>query len=152
MTDFQFRKDGENLVVKKERNLNNCRNRETMRDVLISAVYDPASPIQSNPVLDADYKSEQKFKDGVLNQATTEETYLFEPSSTSHSSAKTTVKTSLTFKSQKGDVPDAKVSLPKSLIFEAPHPVTKSSADDILAALKKVKEEEPEEGTKKNEK
>ncbi|XP_019888404.1 apolipophorins [Ooceraea biroi] len=140
-TDFSFNKEGETLTIRKDRNLNRCSHRETINEGPVSAIYDLKSDIQSAPILGAHQKIEQRFKRGILNKATSVETYKLRPWSNGDLSAKTIVQTTLTLKSDSGDKPAAPVSLPKSLIFEAPHPVIKSSPDDIIAAVKASAEE-----------
>lgn len=141
-TEFNFHKEGDSLVVQKERNLARCSHRESIREGPVSAIYDQHSDIQSAPLLWSHQRIEQRFKRGVLNKATSVETYKLKPWSNGDLGVKTVVQTTLTLNSEKGDSPNAPVSLPKSLIFEAPHPVIKSSADAIGAALKAVSAEE----------
>lgn len=141
-TDFTFHKDGESLVVNKERNLVRCSHRENIREGPVSAIYDSKSDIQSTPLLSSHQKIEQRFKRGILNKATSVETYKLKPWSNGDIGAKTVVQTTLTLKGEKGDSPNAPVIQSKSLIFEAPHPVIKSSADAIGAALKTASSEE----------
>lgn len=143
-TDFSFNKEGETLTVKKERNLNRCFHRENIREGPLSVIYDPKSDIHSAPTLASHQKIEQRFKRGILNKATSVETYKLRPWSNGNLGAKTIVQTTLTLKSDNGDKPVAPVSQPKSLIFEAPHPVIKSSVDSIMAAMKAVSAEERE--------
>ncbi|KAM0732090.1 Apolipophorin [Formica fusca] len=141
-TDFTFHKDGESLVIQKERNLVRCSHRENIREGPVSAIYDSKSDIQSVPLLSSHQKIEQRFKRGILNKATSVETYKLKPWSNGDINAKTVVQTTLTLKGEKGDSPNAPVTQPKSLIFEAPHPVIKSSADAIATALKTASSEE----------
>ncbi|KAL6440757.1 hypothetical protein ACFW04_003301 [Cataglyphis niger] len=141
-TDFTFHKDGESLVVHKQRNLVRCSHRENIREGPVSAIYDSKSDIQSIPLLSSHQTIEQRFKRGILNKATSVETYKLKPWSNGDINAKTIVQTTLTLKGEKGDSPNAPVTKPKSLIFEAPHPVIKSSADAIAAALKTASSEE----------
>ncbi|KAL6267909.1 hypothetical protein P5V15_000977, partial [Pogonomyrmex californicus] len=141
-TDFTFHKDGDSLVIQKERNLIRCSHRESIRNSPVSAIYDQKSDIQSAPLLSSRQTIEQRFKRGILNKATSVETYKLKPWSNGDISAKTIVQTTLTLKGEKGDSPNAPVSQPKSLIFEAPHPVVKSSVDSITAAIKAASAEE----------
>lgn len=141
-TDFTFHKEGDSLVVKKERDLSRCSHRESNRQGPMSAIQNLKSDIQAIPWLSSHQKIEQRFKRGILNKATSVETYKLKAFSNGDVGAKTVVQTTLTFKGDKGDNPTATVSQPKSLIFEAPHPVIKSSADSILAALKAACAEE----------
>lgn len=66
------------------------------------------------------------------------ETYKLRPFSNGDAGAKTVVETILTLKGQKEDSPTAAVNLPKSIIFEAPHPVVKSSVEAIEKALQSI--------------
>lgn len=141
-TDFDFHKDGDSLVIHKERDLVRCSHRETIKNGLVSAVYDQKSDIQSAPLVSSHQKIEQRFKRGILNKATSVETYKLKPWSNGDLGAKTIVQTTLTLKGEKGDSPNAPVSQPRSLIFEAPHPVVKSSPDSIATALKAASAEE----------
>ncbi|XP_011871153.1 PREDICTED: apolipophorins [Vollenhovia emeryi] len=141
-TDFTFHKDGESLVVLKEKDLIRCAYRENIRNGPVSAIYDAKSDIQSAPLLSGHQKVEQRFKRGILNKVTSVETYKLKAWRNGDLGAKTVVQTTMTLKGEKGDVPDAPVSQPKSLIFEAPHPVVKSSPDSIAAALKAASAEE----------
>lgn len=130
------------MIVRKERDLSHCSYRESMQYGPISSIQDLHSNIQSAPWLSSHQKIEQRFKRGILNKASSVETYNLKPFSNGDVGAKTVVQTTLTFKSDKGDSPNAAVSLPKSIIFEAPHPVVKSSVDSITAALKASNAEE----------
>ncbi|XP_071631577.1 apolipophorins [Temnothorax longispinosus] len=141
-TDFSFHKDGDSLVIHKERDLIRCSYRESIRNGPVSAIYDQKSDIQSAPLLSSHQKIEQRFKRGILNKATSAETYKLKPWSNGDIGAKTIVQTTLTLKGEKGDSPNAPVSQPRSLIFEAPHPVVKSSPDSIAAAVKAASAEE----------
>lgn len=130
------------MVIHKERDLIRCSHRENIKNGLVSAVYDQKSDIQAAPLLSSHQKIEQRFKRGILNKATSVETYKLKPWSNGDLGAKTIVQTTLTLKGEKGHSPNAPVSQPKSLIFEAPHPVVKSSPDKIAAALKAANAEE----------
>ncbi|XP_018353837.1 PREDICTED: apolipophorins [Trachymyrmex septentrionalis] len=142
-TDFSFHKDGDSLVIHKERDLLRCSYRESIRIGPVSAIYESQkSDAQSAPLLSSHQKIEQRFKRGILNKATSVETYKLKPWSNGDIGAKTIVQTTLTLKGEKGDSPNAPVSEPKSLIFETPHPVVKSSVDSIAAALKAASAEE----------
>jgi len=139
-TDFTFYKDGDSLIIHKEKDLIRCSHRENIRPVF--AIYDQKSDIQSCPLLSSHQKIEQRFKRGILNKATSVETYKLKPWSNGDIGAKTIVQTTLTLKGEKGDSLNAPVSQSRSLIFEAPHPVVKSSADSIATAVKATSAEE----------
>ncbi|XP_015429625.1 PREDICTED: apolipophorins [Dufourea novaeangliae] len=140
-TDFTFRKDGDMLTIHKSRDLARCAYRENVNQGLVSASADVAAGLQSAPLLASQQETEQRFKRGVLNKAVSKETYKLIPFSNGNAGANTVVETTLTLKSEKSDNPTAPVSLPKSLIFEPPHPVVKSSVDAINNALKAAKDE-----------
>ncbi|XP_024936320.1 apolipophorins isoform X2 [Cephus cinctus] len=144
-TDFNFHKEGGSLVVRKYRNLGQCAYRENIKQDLVSSTFNPNSDIKSSPILDSEQKVEQHFKHGILNKAVSTETYNFKPFSKGESGAKTVVVTTLTLKGQKSGVASSSTSAPKSIIFEAPHPVIKSSVETIVSALRAAKEEMPDE-------
>ncbi|XP_076231616.1 retinoid- and fatty-acid binding glycoprotein apolipophorin [Calliopsis andreniformis] len=141
LTHFTFQKDGDSLVVRKNRNLAECAFRENINQDLISASTDTSAGIKSSPLLGAQQSVEQHFKRGVLNSATSNEVYQLRPFSNGEAGAKTSVETKLTLTGEKADNPTAAVAQPKSLIFEAPHPILKSSTDAISNALKAAKAE-----------
>lgn len=99
------------------------------------------SEIRSSPILNGEYSSQQKFKNGVLDNAEVTEHYLYVPFSVGKNGAKATVTAKLHFTGTSKQSPANKVSVPKSIIFENPHLVNtdKNNADAILAALKEVK-------------
>ncbi|XP_001604024.1 apolipophorins [Nasonia vitripennis] len=138
VTDFIFSKDGDAQVVTKSRNLNQCSNRENIKQGLFSGIVNPNAGIQSTPIIAGHQKVEQRFKGGVLDKAVSTETYKLRPFSNGEAGAKTVVETVLTYKGKKEDSPTAAVSLPKSIIFEAPHPVVKSSVEAIDKAMQPI--------------
>nr|XP_034187967.1 apolipophorins [Osmia lignaria] len=140
-TDFSFHKEGDTMVVRKNRNLVQCAYRENINQGLISASVDTAAGIKSSPLLASQQGVVQRFKRGVLTEAVSKEAYELRPFSNGNAGAKTAMETRLALKSEKADNPTAAVSQPKSLIFEAPHPVLQSSADAISNALKAAKAE-----------
>ncbi|KAI4494899.1 hypothetical protein M0804_001100 [Polistes exclamans] len=143
-TDFTFQKEGDSLLVQKYKDLSQCSYRENIGQGLVTSVFDKSSGIKSTPLLESQQKIEQRFKQGILNKASSTETYKLQPFSNGDAGARTVVETTLTFKGEKGDNPSAPVSVPKSIIFEAPHPVIKSSVDAISNALKAVSKEKGE--------
>ncbi|KAK0091317.1 hypothetical protein PV326_003399, partial [Microctonus aethiopoides] len=142
-TEFEYRKEGDNLTVRKSRNLARCSHRESMKHGLIHAIYDDSSEIKSSPVLNSQQQINQIFTKGILNNAKSTETYYYRPFANGDAGAKTVVQSSLTFKSEKADAANAApVSLSKSLVFDPPHPVTESSSSEaIVNALKAVKDQ-----------
>ncbi|XP_023246016.1 apolipophorins [Copidosoma floridanum] len=137
-TDFSFFKEADVQVVQKTRNLNACSGREHVKHGLFSGIVDSSAGMQSTPLIGAKQKVEQRFKAGVLDKAVSSETYKLRPFSNGEAGARTTVETTLTYKGKKDGSGGAQVSLPKSLIFEAPHPVVKSSVEAIEKALQPI--------------
>nr|XP_012148156.1 PREDICTED: apolipophorins [Megachile rotundata] len=153
LTEFNFRKDGDTVTVRKDRNLAQCSYRENLNQGLISASVDTSAGMKSSPLLGSQQAIVQRFKQGILTEASSKELYELRPFSNGNAGAKTTVDTKLVLKKEKADSPTAAVSLPKSLIFERPHPVPKSSVEAITNALKATKDEvasgvKPEAATK----
>ncbi|XP_058796215.1 apolipophorins [Phymastichus coffea] len=144
VTDFNFAKEGDHQLVTKYRDLNHCSNRENIKQGLFSGITNQNAGLQSLPIINAHQKVEQRFKNGVLDKAVSTETYKLRPFSNGEAGAKTVVETVLTFKGQKGDSPTAPVSVPKSLIFEAPHVVVKSSVESIEKALQAIHKDDHE--------
>lgn len=96
-------------------------------------------------MLSAQQKVEQRFKQGILNRAISTETYKFKPFSNGDAGAKTVIEVVLTLKNEKKDNgPAAVVSVPKTIFFESPHPIIKSSVTSIMNALNAVKEQCPD--------
>lgn len=150
-TDFTFHKDGDVLVVNKYRNLADCAYRETIRQGLITAAFDPTAETKSSPLLSSHLKTEQRFLKGVLQKAVSSENYLLRPFSNGDAGAKTTVRMELNLKDEKPTTsPAGPVTQPKSLIFDPPHPVVDSSVDAIVKALTAVKEQCPESAVKEH--
>lgn len=152
-TEFNFRKEGDSLIVNKNRNLATCAFRENMNQGLVIGNTDAEAGVKSSPLLGSQQSIEQRFKRGILNKAVSKEQYTLRPFSNGQAGANTNVETTLTLKSEKADNPTAAVSQPKSIIFEAPQPVLKSSAEAVGNALKAAKAEvvggvKPEAATK----
>lgn len=117
------------------RNLDQCSYRENIKQDLIFSTFNENANVKSTPILAAEQKVEQQFNRGILNKAVSTETYKFKPFSSGEAPAKTVVETTLTLRGEKGDSPAAPVSEPKSLIFEAPHLVVRSSVNAIEKSL-----------------
>lgn len=124
--------------------MNSCSGRESIKQGLFSGIINPAAGIQSTPIIGGYQKVEQRFKNGVLEKAVSSETYKLRPFSNGDAGAKTTVETTLTFKGKKDGGQTAAVSVPKSLIFEAPHAVVKSSVEAIEKALQPIHKDDAE--------
>lgn len=140
-TSFSFHKKGEVLLVEKTRNLEQCAFRENSNQGLISTTVDTVAGLKSSPLLASSQTIRQRFKEGILESATSTEVHKLRPFSNGEAGTKTVVETSLTLKSEKPDTPAAPVTLPKSLIFDAPHPVVKYTAKDIATAVKAAQEQ-----------
>nr|XP_033329599.1 apolipophorins [Megalopta genalis] len=140
-TKFSFYKKGETLVVEKTRNLDQCSFRENVNQGLVTAMVDTATGLKTTPLLDSHQTINQRFKQGVLDSATSTETYKLRPFSNGESGAKTVVETTLSFTGEKPENPTKPVSAPKTLIFDAPHAVVKYNQEDIAKALKAAQAE-----------
>ncbi|XP_012266095.2 apolipophorins [Athalia rosae] len=143
-TDFTFSTNGESRTIKKLRNLEQCSFRESIKQDFITATFNQNSQIKSAPLLAAEQKVEQQFARGILQKAVSVETYNYRPFSNGESGTKTIVEIVLTFKEERGDSPTAPVSEPKSIVFESPHIVVKSSVDAIQKALHATKDSMPD--------
>ncbi|XP_015121091.1 apolipophorins [Diachasma alloeum] len=146
-TNFEFRTEGDKLTVHKRKNLSNCSHREHLRHGLLYSTYDGSSDIQTSPIVDSHQEIEQILENGILNSVKSTETYIYRPFTNGEAGAKTVIHSKLILKSSSADGQSkALVSIPKSLIFEAPHPVVESSAEAIINSLKAIKEtSKPEE-------
>lgn len=146
-TNFESHKEGDKLTVNKRKNLASCSHRENLRHGLFYSTHDGSSDIQTSPILDSHQDIEQIFQSGILNSVKSTETYIYRPFTNGEAGAKTIIHSSLTLKSSSADGSKGKeISVPKSLIFEAPHPVVESSPEAIINSLKAVKEtSKPEE-------
>ncbi|XP_076294213.1 retinoid- and fatty-acid binding glycoprotein apolipophorin [Lasioglossum baleicum] len=140
-TSFLFHKKGEVLLVEKTRNLEQCAFRENSDQGLISTTVDTAAGLKTSPLLASSQTIKQRFKQGVLESATSTEVHKLRPFSNGEAGTKTVVQTSLILKSEKPDTPTAPVTSPKSLIFDVPHPVVKYQAKDIANAVKAAQEQ-----------
>lgn len=139
-TDISSRKEGNFLVIHKNRNLNKCAYRESIKQDFLATAFNLNSEIKSSPLLNGDYSSQQRIKNGILDQATVTENYLYVPFSVGQNGAKTTVQSKLQYAGETKDASKNKVSEPRSIIFENPHLVNtpKSNVDTILKAVKYV--------------
>lgn len=137
-TEVSQHKEGNVLVVQKSRNLNKCAYRESIGQTFFATVFNPDSEIKTSPILNADYNAKIRIKNGILDQATIEENYLYVPYSVGKNGAKVNIETTLKFVGTGKDNAQVKVSLPRSIIFEDPHPVTSphSNVNSILQAVK----------------
>jgi len=141
-TDFQFSKDGDTLIVRKERNLNRCAYREDFRSDILSVGYAGGSPLQNTPLMASSLKSTQKIKNKILDSAESVEEYFYRPLSNRDAGAKTVVETKIKLVSTKKQGPSSTaVSRQRSIIFEVPHTTTvPGNADAISKAIHKAHE------------
>lgn len=141
-TDITTHKEGNFFVIHKTRNLNRCAYRESIKQDFLATAFNLNSEIKSSPLLSGDYTSQQRIKNGVLDQAVVNENYLYVPFSIGKNGAKATVQSKLQFVGEAKDAGKNKISEPRSIIFENPHLVNtpKSNVDVILKAVKYVSE------------
>lgn len=97
-------------MVTKHRDLEKCQFREKLRQSFFAVSHGHESELQSSPLMDSQYESEQRFKNGVLESATVKEEYLFRPFSNGDSGAKTKVLTKLVFESKTPAAPPGTLS------------------------------------------
>lgn len=104
-TEFSFSKDGDVLIVRKERNLNRCAYREDFRSDILSVGYAGASPLQNTPLMASSMKSTQKIKNKIIDSAESVEEYFYRPFSNREAGAKTVVETKIKLVSTKKAAP-----------------------------------------------
>ena len=166
-TDFSFSKDGDTLIVRKERNLNRCAYREDFRSDILTVGYAGGSPLQNTPLMASSMKVVQKIKNKIIDSAESSEEYFYRPLSNRDAGAKTVVETKIKLVSSKKQGPSsskcnfpladcfqifnqytysvglfvAAVSRHRSIIFEVPHTTTvPGNADAITKAIHKAHE------------
>ncbi|XP_044764136.1 apolipophorins-like [Coccinella septempunctata] len=134
--------DGDIITISKSKNLNKCAFRESITHSFISSAFDLNSKIKTSPVLDSYLTSQQKIKAGVLDSANVVENYLFVPFSVGQNGAKATIESKLLLTGTGSDNPTTKCQVPKSIIFENPHPVNlqKTNVNVLLSKVKKISE------------
>ncbi|XP_028142993.1 apolipophorins isoform X2 [Diabrotica virgifera virgifera] len=139
-TEYAQHKEGADLVVIKGRNLNKCAYREHLRQDFFATTFNLNSEIKSSPILNGDYSAKLRIKNGILNQANVIENYLYLPFSVGKSGAKAEINSKLHLVGTSKDNPKAAPSVPKSIIFDNPHPVIapNSGVNVILNAVKEV--------------
>ncbi|KAB0791517.1 hypothetical protein PPYR_03317 [Photinus pyralis] len=139
--DINTRKDGAFLIVQKSRHLNRCGHRETISQDFTATAFNLDSDIKSTPILNGDYMSEQRIKNGILDYASITENYLHMPFSVGKNGAKATAFTKIQFAGSVKESPQDTTNTPRSIIFENPHLITadQNNVDAILTALKDAK-------------
>nr|QWT69540.1 apolipophorin [Harmonia axyridis] len=138
-TQISKTQEGDVVTITKSKNLNKCAFRESITNSFLSSAFDINSKVHSSPVLDSYLTIKQKIKAGVLDSANVVENYLFVPFSVGQSGAKATVESNLVLTGTGHDKSSTKCQVPKSIIFENPHPVNLQKTN-VNVILKKVKE------------
>ncbi|GJQ78075.1 hypothetical protein Trydic_g2417 [Trypoxylus dichotomus] len=136
-TEFSQIKEGPFQVIRKTRNLNKCSHRESLRQDFITTAFDPDSGIKSNPFLQGKYRAELKLKGGIPQEVVVNEDYLYVPFSNGEKGAIANVRSQLKFTGIVRDNPKVSCNVPRSIIFEDPHPILadKNCVGPILKAL-----------------
>uniref|UniRef100_A0AAR5QJT3 Vitellogenin domain-containing protein n=1 Tax=Dendroctonus ponderosae TaxID=77166 RepID=A0AAR5QJT3_DENPD len=139
-TEVSSHKEGGVLVIQKSRSLNKCSYREHIQQDFLSTALNLNSEIKSSPILNGDYSANLKVKNGILDQATVTEDYLFVPFSVGKNGAKAQIVSKLQYSGTSKTPAQSPASKPRSIIFENPHPVTAptSNVQTILEAVKDV--------------
>lgn len=106
-TDFSFSKDGDTLIVRKERNLNRCAYREDFRSDILSVGYAGGSPLQNTPLMASSMTVTQRIKNKILDSAESVEEYFYRPLSNRDAGAKTVVETKIKLVSTKKQAPSS---------------------------------------------
>ncbi|XP_023030403.2 retinoid- and fatty-acid binding glycoprotein apolipophorin [Leptinotarsa decemlineata] len=139
-TEIVQHQEGNILVIQKSRHLNKCGYREHLRQDFFSTTFNQNSEIKSSPILDGEYNAKLKVKNGILDQATAVENYLYVPFSVGKQGAKAQVTSKLQFKGTAKDTKVNKCSVPKTILFDNPHsvPTPTNNVNTILNAVKAV--------------
>ncbi|XP_066149050.1 apolipophorins isoform X2 [Euwallacea fornicatus] len=139
-TDLTSHKEGNVVVIRKTRSLNRCSYREHNRQDFLSTALNLNSEIKSSPILTGDYSAALKVKNGILDQASVTEDYLYVPFSVGKNGAKAQIVSKLHLSGTSKESPQAPVSKPRSIIFENPHPMMSptTSTTVILNTVKEV--------------
>ncbi|XP_068902272.1 apolipophorins [Tenebrio molitor] len=139
-TEVTHHKEGNILVVQKSRNLNRCAYRENIKQDFLATAFNLNSEIKSSPILNGDYDAKLRIKNGILDQATIHEQYLYVPFSVGNNGVKASVETTLKYVGTSKDNTQVQNGLPRSIIFEDPHPVNSPHANvnSILAVVKQL--------------
>ncbi|KAK4878786.1 hypothetical protein RN001_011292 [Aquatica leii] len=140
-TEIQTRNEGPNFVVQKSRNLNKCAHRESISQDFMATAFNLDSDVKATPLLNGQYVSEQRIKNGILDYASITEHYLHVPFSVGQNGAKATAVTKIQLIGSSKEAPKDPTTKPRSIIFENPHMITteQNNVDSILNALKETK-------------
>ncbi|XP_055539565.1 apolipophorins [Wyeomyia smithii] len=140
-TSFSNFAAGDATVVNKVRDLAGCSYRETISNTLVSSVVNSKAGMKSLPYLNANYNSQQTFKNGLLDSVKLNEEYKYVPFAKLNSGAVAKVTTKFTYTGAKsGSVPALTSGTPRSIIFENPQSDSQSNLDTIKQELKTVVE------------
>lgn len=139
-TDVTTRKEGGHFVIQKSKELNKCAHRESIKQDFMATSFNLHTDIKTSPILHSQYFSEQKLKNGILDQATITENYYYVPFSVGKNGANAKVVTKLQYVGNSKDAIQSAANTGKSLLFENPHQLTsdKSNVNVILNAVKET--------------
>lgn len=106
----------------------------------MATAFDFDSEIKSNPFFQGKYEAVLKLKDGIPQLITVEEDYLYVAFSRGEKGAKANVHSQLKFSGTTRDNVKTHCNVPRSIIFEDPHPITsdKNTVGTILNAVRNV--------------
>lgn len=118
--------------------MNKCAHRESLKQGFISTAFDLNSEIKTSPLLQGKYEAVLKLKGGIPQVITVEEDYLYVPFSNGDKGAKARGESQLKLLGVTKENPKVSCNIPRSIIFEDPHPITsdKSSVGTILKSVK----------------
>lgn len=138
-TTFSRQTNGENIIITKLRNLNNCEHRESLSTGIINGIIDENSHIKSTPLLNSNYNVEQRYKNGILINVQLNEDYQYLPYTNGDAGAKAKVTTKLHLKSQQpGDIPKqySSIKTQSRTIFFEQHAHTQQQSTTNLSVIK----------------
>lgn len=122
-TTYGSSQQGNVLTVTKTRNLNQCSYREKLSSGMITGIVDENSEVKSTPLLNGDFTSEVKIKNGIVESAQIFEEYMFLPFSTNEAGTRAKVQTKMNLQGQPGNGNAPKVNNQHSrpIIFTNPN-------------------------------
>ena len=99
-TTYKTLSHEDSLMIEKTKDTTHCSHKPTSPlDLLTPATYSTNSLLQNTVLLKSFQRCEQKITDGVLQESTCSETFVFRPFSSSTNGASTVSETRLTLKS-----------------------------------------------------
>ncbi|XP_068221439.1 uncharacterized protein [Palaemon carinicauda] len=120
ITHYSVVTEGNVITAESVKDLTSCAKRPDLNTYLMSTTYATDSPIQSLPIFKSTNKCQQKIEDGILKEATCEDTHKFRPFSSEEGGAVTKATTTMRLLSL-GElsvmIPDTQF-LRQSLIFD----------------------------------